>query len=374
MSEHYQSRIGCCIRLQEANVHHHLYPLASHPLVEKIHVIRHLPLTSSALPNLTFHGAPGRSRLHRFEAMFRTCRRLVNQRDVDAFVSFNPIPYGMIALLAARGQYRCPVHLGFIGTDWYGGKQRIIRRLTTPLLQRADLITVTGEGMRQQAIAEGFNAPRVCVLPHTIDVDAFPENAPDRCRYDLITVGRLAYGKRIDMILRATKNLLPAHPGIRVCIAGDGPERQKLETLTQHLAIREHVDFVGHVEDVSNYLRQARVFVLSSDSEGVPFALIEAMASGLVPVCTDVGTIGDVIKDNENGILVPPGDVATFTRAVCSLLDDHDRYATMRDAVVNGRGQFAHAHAAAVWTPWLERVRDVTSRRGDAAAGTGDER
>jgi glycosyltransferase involved in cell wall biosynthesis len=89
---------------------------------------------------------------------------------------------------------------------------------------------------------------------------------------------------------------------------GDGPERPRLQRLSKELGVLEKVTFTGFVphSKVPEFLRKASVFVLPSRFEGLPNALLQAMAAALPCVATSVGGVPDVIKDGVNGILVPP--------------------------------------------------------------------
>ncbi|CAA9356445.1 MAG: hypothetical protein AVDCRST_MAG93-7378 [uncultured Chloroflexia bacterium] len=114
------------------------------------------------------------------------------------------------------------------------------------------------------------------------------------------------------MLLRAWRDVA----GARLVILGDGPERARLEALAGELDIVDSVEFRGMVTDVSEYVRSADVFVLPSASEGLSVSLLEAMASGIAPVCSAVGSAPELIEDGNNGLLVPPGDVPALTTAL----------------------------------------------------------
>jgi len=93
-----------------------------------------------------------------------------------------------------------------------------------------------------------------------------------------------------------------------LCLVGDGPERANLETLTDELGIREHVHFLGFRDDVSRWLQSSDGFVLSSRSEAMPMSLLEAALAGCLPVCTNVGGIGEVVTPGQTGHLIAAGD------------------------------------------------------------------
>ena len=122
--------------------------------------------------------------------------------------------------------------------------------------------------------------------------------------YDLILVGRLAPIKRIDLYLRAIEQVSRRLPDVTAAIVGDGALRTELEQLVEELGIGERVHFAGQQSDVEDWLSRSRIFVLTSDSEGLALSLMEAMMCGLPAVVSDVGELGELVASGTNGCLV----------------------------------------------------------------------
>ncbi|MGB0383350.1 MAG: glycosyltransferase family 4 protein [Ardenticatenaceae bacterium] len=135
-----------------------------------------------------------------------------------------------------------------------------------------------------------------------------------------VFVGRLTTQKGVDLLLEAWAQL--AEPR-ELILVGDGAERPALEALASELKL-DHVTFTGSTNDVRSYLQQADLFVLPSRAEGIPNAMLEAMACGLPVVASRVGGIPDVVEDGESGLLVPPDDVPALVGALDRLLADSD--------------------------------------------------
>jgi glycosyltransferase involved in cell wall biosynthesis len=104
-------------------------------------------------------------------------------------------------------------------------------------------------------------------------------------------------------------------------IAGDGPEREQLETEARQLGLASSVEFLGERNDIPDLIRSSDLFVLSTRSEGLPMSVLEAMAAGLPVVASEVGGIPELV-DAETGVLVPPEDPAALSTAVERLLAD----------------------------------------------------
>lgn len=139
------------------------------------------------------------------------------------------------------------------------------------------------------------------------------------------TVGRLSSVKAQDRLLRAAQQLILAGYKVRVLLVGEGPMEQSLKALTKHLALDRVVVFTGHQEQVIDYLSAMDVFVLPSLSEGIPMALLEALALERPVVATRVGGIPEVIEDGVNGLLVDPGDTSLLARSIRELIEDRSR-------------------------------------------------
>jgi glycosyltransferase involved in cell wall biosynthesis len=349
-----QVEIVCCVALGDAQVYHHLMPLANHQLVSRIWLVRtHLPRTGS-LPNTSLVPVPEARRL-RFPAMMAEATRLCRRPAVKGLVSFNPFPY---ALLGLPGAWLggVSVHMGLIGSDWYRDAQRRIGPLLRWALRRADLVTVAGAQMRAQVLESGIPEDRIRVLPHAVDVQRF-KGASER-EVDFVFVGQLIRRKRVDRILRALAMVLKQHPEATLRVVGRGPLGDELRALARSLGVDESVDFVGYMDDVAPVLSSGRVFVMASEREGLPFALIEAQCAGLVPISTPVGTIADHLRHGVDGFIVESIDDLAAHMAL--LLGEPNLLERMRAATLQTRERYSYDSAARVWTPWLEHLVATT--------------
>lgn len=145
----------------------------------------------------------------------------------------------------------------------------------------------------------------------------------------ILSVGRLSEQKCFDDLLAAFANVLPARPDARLVIAGEGPERDRLEQLFSSLGLKDRARLLGNVENPHLLYRAADLFVLPSRYEGFPFAMLEAMAAGLPVVATRFGGADEIVEDGREGLLVPTGDVAGLAGAIEAVLGDRGRMASM---------------------------------------------
>jgi glycosyltransferase involved in cell wall biosynthesis len=137
------------------------------------------------------------------------------------------------------------------------------------------------------------------------------------------TVGRLARVKRHDVLIRALSALADTIPELHLAILGDGELREETEQLASEL-MPGRVTFAGHRADVPRLLRAFDIFALSSDFEGLPFALLEAMAVGRAIVTADVQGAGEAVRDGREGLVVPRRDPDALAAAIVILARDKD--------------------------------------------------
>jgi glycosyltransferase involved in cell wall biosynthesis len=121
-------------------------------------------------------------------------------------------------------------------------------------------------------------------------------------------------------------------PNVRLVLVGDGPQRPTIEALTRELNLGDVVRFVGARKDVDRLLHGGDLFLLTSVSEGIPLTVIEAMASGLAVVATDVGGMREVVSDGVTGLLAPAKDAAGLTEHIVRLASDTTLRRAMGDA------------------------------------------
>ncbi|MFZ5595490.1 MAG: glycosyltransferase family 4 protein [Bacillota bacterium] len=146
-------------------------------------------------------------------------------------------------------------------------------------------------------------------------------NIPRR-KFVAATAARLAPQKGVDIFIRAAAELSRRRDDIVFLVIGDGPLRSGLETMSRELGLKDRLFFTGYRKDMNRIMPCLDVFVLASVSEGMPLAVLEAMASGRPVIASRVGGIPEVIDDGVNGLLVSPGDVTGLVRAVERVIDD----------------------------------------------------
>jgi glycosyltransferase involved in cell wall biosynthesis len=252
---------------------------------------------------------------------------------------------------------------------WLDGLQRSLAPWTTVSL-------AVSQAVRQWAIRNFAIPPgRIEVLYNGLDLERFTAPAADaraRIRGELGLdpttplvglVGRIVTAiKGHDLMIRALPELLSQCPGAVLAIIGDGPDRQACQALAAELGVGAAVRFTGQRNDIPDLLAALDVVVMTSLSEGLPYAAIEAAAAGRPVVAFANGGIPEVVLDGETGILVASGDVAGLARALARVLND--------PALMRGLGQAGRRHAQRfAISEHVRKLEDVYERIAGRAEG-----
>jgi len=181
--------------------------------------------------------------------------------------------------------------------------------------------------------SHGFRPEKIFLIPNGVDIEKFhpdPRSRPDPTRpeRDILCVARLQYPKGVDVLLHAWARMMKGSAAWRtrlkprLLLAGTGPLQQQLEQLATALGIHDSVVFLGLRTDVVLLLQQCWSFVLPSRWEGMPNALLEAMACGIPCIATRVSGSEDIIADGINGLLVEPEQPAEMAQALRRMIED----------------------------------------------------
>ncbi|MCK5580808.1 MAG: glycosyltransferase [Candidatus Omnitrophica bacterium] len=177
--------------------------------------------------------------------------------------------------------------------------------------------------------------PCQVVVPNGLDVDAFHKDPEARnqirSKYaiqenDFLvgTVGRLSPEKNQKLLLQAIKDIAREKKNVRVMIVGSGSQEQLLKDFVRTEGLDSHVIFTGFIEDLAAYYNAMDLFVLPSNTEGIPMTLLEAMACQCPVVATSVGGVPGILKNGKAGRLVKPQNLNELKQSIVDLINSHD--------------------------------------------------
>lgn len=207
-----------------------------------------------------------------------------------------------------------------------GLRVRFLRATRTAALRRAQRVLVPSAYLREIALGWGLDPDRTAVIPNPAPaVPSRPTREEARAALGveglaLGVAGRLTPQKALGDTLEALARV----PGVRLLVLGGGPERAALERRAAGLGVSDRVRFLGTGtrDDVITLFRAVDVALVTSAWENLPHTLLEALAAGTPVIATEVGGIPEVLRDGENGLLVPAGDVDALAAAIDRLVHD----------------------------------------------------
>jgi glycosyltransferase involved in cell wall biosynthesis len=206
----------------------------------------------------------------------------------------------------------------------YGMADRLVLR------RFAGVVAVSDE-VKQRLLKAGVHDDKIHLVQNGIDLRPF-DNATPSLRKNSTDhppivglVGRLSAEKGVDIFLRAAAHVLTELPFTKFVVVGDGPDREKLESLIDELKIRASVSMLGRRDDMPSVYASFEIMVSTSRQEGLPIAILEGMASRRPLIATNVGAVPTAVLDGRTGVLLPPADVEALASEIVSLLKDSAR-------------------------------------------------
>lgn len=175
-----------------------------------------------------------------------------------------------------------------------------------------------------------FSAKSTITICNGVALLKFAPNEPDRLavrmsaglmpdEFVVVCIARLSQQKRIDILLDAIKRVIQRGVDCKCILVGDGPLREQLFEQALALGVSAHIVFEGFREDVRPYLHAADIFILTSDTEGMPLTILEAMACGLPCIVTNVGGNAEAVTHGIDGLVVPMGSADAVADAIAYL-------------------------------------------------------
>ena len=250
---------------------------------------------------------------------------LIRKWRPDVIIAFFGVPSGAAAW-CANIISGIPYYISLRGGDVPGFRPydfALYHKLIAPFLRRiwrrSSGLVANSTGLKNLAVAFNDRVP-ISVIPNGVDLKYYAPVERDWDHPRMLFVGRLVYQKGLDILFEALKDLT-SHPW-KLSLVGDGPQREKLQSIVHQYGISDRVHFKCWLDgdDLVTQLQEANLFVFPSRHEGMPNAVLEAMACGLPVIASHIAGNEELVIDGENGLLVPSEDSVALRDAMSELL------------------------------------------------------
>lgn len=222
-----------------------------------------------------------------------------------------------------------------------------------------------------ETVLDDFHSPRKKIIANGLDISRFETNQALRQKFraayhisedeTLIgIVGRLSVEKNQELFIHAAHDFLRQEKNVKFVIVGNGPEEDKLKSLVMAYGLKKEIIFTGLIEDIVGVYQGLDIFTLTSNTEGIPLTILEAMASRTVVAATNVGGIPQIVFQRETGVLVEKNDKAGLVKVWQELVEDSNlREKLIKSAYEYVKNEFSQSVMA---EKYLDCYRDVLSK------------
>lgn len=294
------------------------------------------------------------NRIHNFYMRFSTLRSIWKTEKPDVILAF----LGKNNLMAIATSRFLPnkVVVSVRGEPTMEYPTKVMQKIAKTVFAFADGIVL------QTNVAKAFFPENVqkksVILPNPLNTD-FVKHRYEGEREDfIVTVGRLDENKNQAMMIHGFAKIADEFPTVKLVIYGEGNKREELERLVKEKGLEERILLPGYITDVVSYIERAKCFLLTSNTEGMPNSIMEAMALGIPVIATDCpcGGAATLIQSGENGILIPVGDAYALADALRKVLTDREFAQKLSDRAYESSQMFHPAKVNRIWEKYLHTV------------------
>ncbi len=278
--------------------------------------------------------------------VLRTCYRLrqtVKKLEPDIILTFmtNVTYYLMLSLIALRNKPRIFATMHIHHSTGFGTYFKLFNRcFFKKIMLKCEKLICCSQDMNDDLCSfYSFPTQKVLTINNPVDIELCQKKAHEECDHEfykegkpvLLAVGSLCQQKNYPLMLEAVAKIQRERE-VRLIILGDGPLKSELEIVRDKLGLDGVVDFVGNVLNPFAYMKDAKLYIMSSIFEGFPMVLLEAMACKLPVICTNCPSgPRELIKNNKTGILVPMDSADELSAAITNALDHYNTMLVMSE-------------------------------------------
>ena len=288
-----------------------------------------ISLRNAEYKNATVYQIPRRTPFEDADYLlsFFWLRRVIKSINPDILHAHYLTSFG---LLGALVRYH-PFIVAAWGTDLLITPKRgfIYKWLLKFTLKKADLIFADASFMKKELLRYGAVTEKILICPFGVNMEIFNDKDrefKERGEYGILSMRTLIKNSNIDVIIKSMKILKDNGFNVVLNITNRGPEEENLKRMTQELRLNDYINFLGFLEreSIYKYFKSSDVYVSITSSDGASVTLLEAMASGIFPIVSDIPANREWIKDGANGFLVPLNDPSILADRIILALREQE--------------------------------------------------
>ncbi|MDO5293780.1 MAG: glycosyltransferase family 4 protein [bacterium] len=289
--------------------------------------------------------------------------KYLRKTKTDVYLTFLPVLTKM--LLLQKKFIDAPVIMAERGNpetffDASSNNKAVFKRI----YPKADGYVFQTQWAQEYYMQKGVPVEQSIIIPNAINPECIRKKYVGPKENIIVGAGRLTKQKNFELLIDSFKNVKEKHKEFSLVIYGEGPERRKLENKIELFDLQDSILLPGYVSDLGAKLEKSTMFVLSSDYEGMPNALMEAMAVGLPVISTDCPAGGSrfLIENGKNGILVPVKDTVKLEMAMCSIIENFENAEIMSQ---NARSICERLASHNIYEQWESYIKCIVKRSVD---------
>lgn len=293
-------------------------------------------------------------RIHNFRVRFGALREIWNAYKPDVILSFLGKNNLMAVATAAFLPSKVVVSVRGEPTMEYEG--RLMQMIAKLVFRFADGVVLQTE--RARAFFPKAVQKKSVILPNPLNEQFLNKRICEEREDLIVAAGRLDENKNHAMLIHAFAKIADEYPAVKLVIYGEGELRTALETLVEEKGLGGRISLPGSVSDVAGHICKARIFTLTSNTEGMPNSVMEAMALGVPVIATDCpcGGPAALIEDGVNGLLVPVGDAFALADAFRRIFEDREFELKLRENARRITEKLTPEKVDKAWEEYLNKL------------------
>lgn len=303
-------------------------------LVNEMHIVVFGPWKEIKSDSLFICGSGGRNKIFRFLRAYKKARDILRSENLREWLVTVQDPFfsGFLGYLLKR-KFNLKLHVQLHG-DFFGSKyfrkeslfNRFRHFLGKFIIKKADGFRIVSQRIKNSLVGSKISEDKVAVVPIYTQIKSqtpTPKSQKHN-KFIFLTVGRLVPVKNIELQIKALAGIIKDYPDAELWIIGGGPEKKRLQAISYKLKAKDNVRFWGWQDELEKFYKQADVFLLTSNYEGWGLVVIQAANYSLPIIMTDVGCAREVIKDGQNGIVIPVNNQKALEEAMIKVVEDSE--------------------------------------------------